>query len=116
MTLEQLEIRLANLERAFLQAQANGVKVTSNSDIAPIANDKADVLRVDVNINTETITDTQLGLADTFEATEANAEAITDTQLGLADTFEAMEMNQEAITVCEEALVEIYELLMPEEE
>ena len=46
--------------------------------------------------------------------TMANAESITDTQLGLADTFEAMESNQDAITVCEEAIVELYEMIMPE--
>ena len=40
MTYKEIETRLLNLEKAFLQSQQNNVKVTENADKAPVLEDK----------------------------------------------------------------------------
>lgn len=44
--------------------------------------------------------------------TETNSTDIVETQIGLADTFEAMTYNQEDILQCEEAIAELYEIII----
>lgn len=43
---------------------------------------------------------------------EANTESITDTQLAVTETFEQSESNSEDITALQEAIVEVYEMIM----
>ena len=90
---EILEIKtmLANLERAFLMSQQNGVNITQNSDKVAVLEPEVTNLKEEVSINTSDIITTQEGLAETYEETNTS------------------------ITQLEEALVEVYEIIVPQE-
>ena len=90
-TLQQLEARLNNLERAFLQSQRNQVPITGKTDTA-----YGKVPQVDTNT---------FGIA-------TNSEDIVSTQIGLAETYEE---TTTSITQLEEALTEVYEMIIPPE-
>ena len=87
----EINTRLANLERAFLTSQQNGVNITQNSDKVAVLEPEVTNLKEEVSINTSDIVDTQEGLAETYEETNTS------------------------ITQLEEALVEVYEIVIPKE-
>lgn len=47
---------------------------------------------------------------------DANADEITETQEGVAQTFEIAVASEEAVTNVEVALAEVYEMIVPPEE
>lgn len=89
-SIEELDKRLKNLERAFLQMSTNSVTVTNRADAG-----YNKVLQVDNNTSN----------------IQTNSEDIVKTQEGLAETYE--ETNT-SITQLEEALVEAYEIIVPQ--
>ena len=90
-TIEDLDKRLRNLERAVLQMSKNAVPVTSKTDTA-----YNKVPQVDNNTS----------------GIQTNSVDIVTTQEGLAETYE--ETNK-SITQLEAAIVEGYEIVIPKE-
>lgn len=90
-SLEELDKRLKNLERAFIQMSKNSVTVTSRADAG-----YNKVLQVDNNTSN----------------IQTNSEDIVKTQEGLTETYE--ETNT-SITQLEEALAEAYEIIVSKE-
>lgn len=90
-TIEDLDKRLKNLERAVLQMSKNAVPVTSKTDTAYNKVPQVDDNTSGIQINSEDIVATQEGLAETYEGTN------------------------KSITQLEEALVEVYEIIIPKE-
>ena len=88
-TIEDLEKRLENLERAVLQMSKNAVPVTSKTDTAYNKVPQVDNNTSGIQMNGKDIVDTQEGLAETYEETTTS------------------------ITQLEEALVEVYEMIVP---
>jgi len=88
--IEKIKITLANLQRAFIESQKNNVSTVAKSDMAPMLSNQVNDLGEEVAENT----------AD-----------ITDTQVAMAETFEAVGSNTDDIGVCMEAIAEIYELM-----
>ena len=95
MTYKEIETRLLNLEKAFLQSQQNNVKVTENSD-------KALVLENEVNKQSENI--------------KINASDISDNREGLTETFEATLNNTDDVAINRQAIEELYEMITAESE
>ena len=91
MSIEELDKRLKNLERAFLQMSTNSVTVTNRADAG-----YNKVLQVDNNTSN----------------IQTNSEDIVKTQEGLTETYE--ETNT-SITQLEEALAEAYEIIVSKE-
>lgn len=89
-TIEDLDKRLKNLERAVLQMSRNAVPVTSKTDTAYNKVPQVDDNTSGIQINSEDIVTTQEGLAETYEGTNAS------------------------ITQLEEALAEVYEMIVPQ--
>ena len=87
-SLDDVIERLDSLQQSFIQSQENAVPVTAKADAA-----SNKIPQVDANT---------AGVA-------TNAEDITDTQIGLADTYESM---NDQVTQLEEALAEVYELVV----
>ena len=89
-TIEDLDKRLKNLERAVLQMSKNAVPVTSKTDTAYNKVPQVDDNTSGIQTNSEDIVMTQEGLAETYEETNTS------------------------ITQLEEALVEVYETVIPQ--
>ena len=91
VSIEDLDNRLRNLERAVLQMSKNAVPVTSKTDTAYNKVPQVDDNTSGIQTNSEDIVTTQEGLAETYEETNTS------------------------ITQLEEALVEVYEIIVPKE-
>lgn len=91
-SIEELDKRLKNLERAFLQMSTNSVTVTSRADAG-----YNKVLQVDNNTSN----------------IQTNSEDIVKTQEGLTETYEE---TTTSITQLEEALAEAYEIIVSKEQ
>ena len=91
VSIEDLENRLKNLERAVLQMSKNAVPVTSKTDTPYNKVPQVDNNTSGIQMNSEDIITTQEGLAETYEETNTS------------------------ITQLEEALVEVYEIIIPKE-
>ena len=89
-TIEDLDRRLNNLERAVLQMSKNVVPVTSKTDTAYNKVPQVDNNTSGIQMNGKDIVDTQEGLAETYEETTTS------------------------ITQIEEALAEVYEMIVPQ--
>ena len=89
-TIEDLDKRLENLERAVLQISKNAVPVTSKTDTAYNKVPQVDNNTSGIQMNGKDIVDTQEGLAETYEETTTS------------------------ITQIEEALAEVYEMIVPQ--
>ena len=91
MSLEErvrdLEFKLDNLQRSFLQSQKNQIPLTGKTE------DGYNKIP-QINANTEGV--------------EQNADDILVTQEGVA---EAYELTTEELTQCEEAIAEVYEMI-----
>lgn len=87
----KLNKRLDSLQKAFLQNNKNQVSVTDRTDQS-----YNKIPQVDANT----------------EGVASNSEDITETQIGLAETYEETSI---AITNVESALAEVYEMLIPPE-
>lgn len=86
--------RLDNLERAFLISQQNNVRVTENSDKAPIVEVRVNDLDDEVATNTIDISDNREGLIETFDVSLENTTDISD---------------------CREAIMELYDMIAESE-
>ena len=95
MTYKEIETRLSNLERAFLQSQKNVIPITEKSDKVP-------TLETNVEDNTNNI--------------ELNASDISDNRQGLTETFEATLTNTDDVAINRQAIEELYELITAESE
>ena len=91
-SIEELDKRLKNLERAFLQMSTNSVTVTNRADAG-----YNKVLQVDNNTSN----------------IQTNSEDIVKTQEGLTETYEE---TTTSITQLEEALAEAYEIIVSKEQ
>lgn len=90
VSIEDLDKRLKNLERAVLQMSKNAVPVTSKTDTAYNKVPQVDNNTSGIQMNGKDIVDTQEGLAETYEETTTS------------------------ITQLEEALTEVYEMIVPQ--
>ena len=90
VSIEDLDNRLKNLERAVLQMSKNAVPVTSKTDTAYNKVPQVDNNTSGIQMNGKDIVDTQEGLAETYEETTTS------------------------ITQLEEALTEVYEMIVPQ--
>ncbi len=90
-SIEELDKRLKNLERAFLQMSTNSVTVTNRADAGYNKVQQVDDNTSNIHTNSNDILKTQEGLADTYEGTNTS------------------------ITQLEEALAEAYEIIVPQE-
>ena len=95
MTYKEIETRLLNLERAFLQSQKNVIPITEKSDKVP-------TLETNVEDNTDNI--------------ELNASDISDNREGLTETFEATLNNTDDVAINRQAIEELYEMITAESE
>lgn len=90
-SIEELDKRLKNLERAFLQMSTNSVTVTNRADAGYNKVQQVDNNTSNIQTNSEDIVKTQEGLTETYEETTTS------------------------ITKLEEALAEAYEIIVPKE-
>ena len=90
-SIEELDKRLKNLERAFLQMSTNSVTVTNRADAGYNKVQQVDNNTSNIQTNSEDIIKTQKGLTETYEETNTS------------------------ITQLEEALAEAYEIIVPQE-
>lgn len=90
VSIEDLDKRLKNLERAVLQMSKNAVPVTSKTDTAYNKVPQVDNNTSGIQMNGKDIVDNQEGLAETYEETTTS------------------------ITQLEEALTEVYEMIVPQ--
>ena len=95
MTYKEIETRLSNLERAFLQSQKNVIPITEKSDKVP-------TLETNVKDNTYNI--------------ELNARDISDNRQGLTETFEATLTNTDDVAINRQAIEELFEMITAESE
>ena len=88
-SIEELDKRLKNLERAVIQMSKNLVAITSRSDAGYNKVPQVDNNTSGIQTNSEDIVKTQEGLTETYEETTTS------------------------ITQLEEALAEAYEIIVP---
>lgn len=89
-SIEELDKRLKNLERAVIQMSKNLVAITSRSDAGYNKVPQVDNNTSGIQTNSEDIVNTQEGLTETYEETTTS------------------------ITQLEEALAEAYEIIVPQ--
>lgn len=84
-SLEELDKRLKNLERAFIQMSKNLVTVTSRADDGYNKVHQVDDNTSNIYTNSEDIVKTQEGLTETYEETTTS---ITQLEEALAEAYE----------------------------
>ena len=84
-SIEELDKRLKNLERAFLQMSTNSVTVTNRADAGYNKVQQVDDNTSDIQTNSEDIVKTQEGLTETYEETTTS---ITQLEEALAEAYE----------------------------
>lgn len=84
-SIEELDRRLKNLERAFLQMSKNLVVITSRSDAGYNKVNQVDDNTSNIQANSEDIVKTQEGLTETYEETTTS---ITQLENALAEAYE----------------------------
>ena len=95
MTYKEIETRLLNLEKAFLQSQQNNVKVTENADKAPVLEDEVNKQSEDIKINASDISDNRQGLTETFEATLNNTDDVAINSQAIEELYEMITAESE---------------------
>ena len=88
MTYKEIETRLSNLERAFLQSQKNVIPITEKSDKVP-------TLETNVELNASDISDNRQGLTETFESTLTNADDVAINRQAIEELFEMITAESE---------------------
>ena len=84
-SIEELDKRLKNLERAFLQMSTNSVTVTNRADAGYNKVQQVDNNTSNIQTNSDDIVKTQEGLTETYEETTTS---ITQLEEALAEAYE----------------------------
>ena len=88
MTYKEIETRLSNLERAFLQSQKNVIPITEKSDKVP-------TLETNIELNASDISDNRQGLTETFEATLTNTDDVAINRQAIEELYEMLTAESE---------------------
>ena len=88
MTKKELEIRLINLENAFMQSQKNRVTTVEKADKTVSLEQRTSVNEKNIKINTSDISDNRQGLTETFESTLTNADDVAINRQAIEELYE----------------------------
>ena len=95
MTNKELEIRLINLENAFIQSQKNIVTTVEKADETVGLEQRTSVNEENIKINTSDISDNREGLTETFESTLTNADDVTINRQAIEELYEMLTAESE---------------------
>ena len=95
MTNKELEIRLINLENAFIQSQKNIVTTVEKADKTVGLEQSILVNEENIKINTSDISDNREGLTETFEATLTNTDDAAINRQAIEELFEMITAESE---------------------
>ena len=95
MTNKELEIRLINLENAFMQSQKNIVTTVEKADKTVGLEQSILVNEENIKINTSDISDNREGLTETFEATLTNTDDAAINRQAIEELFEMITAESE---------------------
>ena len=95
MTNKELEIRLINLENAFIQSQKNIVTTVEKADSTVSLDQRTSVNENNIKINTSDISDNRDGLTETFEATLTNTDDVAINRQAIEELFEMITAESE---------------------
>ena len=95
MTNKELEIRLINLENAFIQSQKNIVTTVEKADKTVSLEQRTSVNENNIVTNTSDISDNREGLTETFEATLVNTDDVAINRQAIEELFEMITAESE---------------------
>ena len=95
MTNKELEIRLINLENAFMQSQKNIVTTVEKADKTVSLEQSILVNEENIKINASDISDNRQGLTETFEATLTNTDDVAINRQAIEELFEMLTTESE---------------------
>ena len=95
MTKEELEIRLINLENAFIQSQKNIVTTVEKADSTVSLKQSISVNEGNIKINASDISDNRQGLTETFEATLTNTDDVAINRQAIEELYEMLTAESE---------------------
>ena len=95
MTNKELEIRLINLENAFMQSQKNIVTTIEKADKTVSLEQSILVNEENIKINTSDISDNRQGLTETFESTLTNTDDVAINRQAIEELFEMITAESE---------------------
>ena len=95
MTNKELEIRLINLENAFIQSQKNIVTTVEKADSTVSLEQRTSVNENNIKINTSDISDNRDGLTETFEATLNNTDDVAINRQAIEELYEMITAESE---------------------
>ena len=95
MTNKELEIRLINLENAFIQSQKNIVTTVEKADETVGLEQSILVNEENIKINTSDISDNREGLTETFESTLTNTDDVAINRQAIEELFEMITAESE---------------------
>ena len=95
MTNKELEIRLINLENAFIQSQKNIVTTVEKADKTVGLEQSILVNEENIKINSSDISDNRQGLTETFESTLTNADDVAINRQAIEELFEMITAESE---------------------
>ena len=95
MTNKELEIRLINLENAFMQSQKNLVTTVEKADKTVGLEQSILVNEENIKINTSDISDNREGLTETFESTLTNTDDVAINRQAIEELFEMITAESE---------------------
>ena len=95
MTNKELEIRLINLENAFIQSQKNIVTTVEKADKTVGLEQSILVNEENIKINTSDISDNREGLTETFEATLTNTDDAAINRQAIEELYEMLTTESE---------------------
>ena len=95
MTNKELEIRLINLENAFIQSQKNIVTTVEKADKTVSLEQRTSVNEDNIITNASDISDNREGLTETFEATLSNTDDVAINRQAIEELFELITAESE---------------------
>lgn len=95
MTNKELEIRLINLENAFIQSQKNIVTTVEKADKTDSLEQHTSVNEENIKINTSDISDNRQGLTETFESTLTNTDDVAINRQAIEELYEMITAESE---------------------
>ena len=95
MTNKELEIRLINLENAFMQSQKNIVTTVEKADKTVGLEQRTSVNDENIKINASDISDNRQGLTETFESTLTNADDVAINRQAIEELYEMITTESE---------------------
>ena len=95
MTNKELEIRLINLENAFIQSQKNIVTTVEKADKTVGLEQRTSVNENNIKINTSDISDNREGLTETFESTLTNTDDVAINRQAIEELYELITAESE---------------------